>query len=64
MAEGLQWTCPADGWTIITPYGEDDLMKHVDMHSKDHHADMPMTEEQIKGITKTVNMAEVAYHRV
>lgn len=57
MAEGLQFTCPVCGWTVMSPKGEDDIMKHVDMHGKDYHADMPMTEDQIRSATKKVSMA-------
>ncbi len=59
MAEGLQFTCPVCGWTVLTPKGEEDLMKHVDMHSADYHADMPMTSGEIMEMTKTVEMPEM-----
>jgi predicted small metal-binding protein len=58
MAEGKQFSCPVCGWTLITPKGEEDLMKHVDMHGKEYHADMPMTPDQVRSATKTVNMPE------
>lgn len=56
MAEGLQFTCPVCGFTVITPKGEEDLMKHVDMHAMDFHSDMPMTHDQIMSMTKVVAM--------
>ncbi len=59
MAEGLQWTCPVDGFTVITPKGEDDLMEHIALHGKKFHADMPMTPDQVRSTTKKVEMPEM-----
>jgi hypothetical protein len=58
MAQGLQFTCPVCGWTVITPKGEEDLMKHVDMHGTEYHVAMAMDPDQIIRMTKTVNMPE------
>ena len=58
MAEGLQFTCPVCSWTVITPKGEEDLNKHVQMHKQDYHADMSMTPEQARSMVKKVNMPE------
>jgi hypothetical protein len=37
---------------VKSPWGEDDIVEHANMHGKIHHADMPMTEDQIKNMTK------------
>jgi predicted small metal-binding protein len=58
MAEGKQFTCPVCGWTMTTPKGEEDLMKHVGMHKEDFHADMEMTPDQVASLVKTVNIPE------
>ncbi len=58
LAEGKQFTCPVCGFTVATPKGEEDLMKHVQMHKQDFHGDMEMTPEQVASRVKTVNMQE------
>ncbi len=58
MAEGLQFICPVCSFTVITPKGEEDLMKHVQMHKQDFHGDMEMTPEQVASRVKAVNMPE------
>ncbi len=37
------FTCPACGWTVKTPWGENDIMDHAMMHSKNHHTEMMNT---------------------
>lgn len=56
MAEGMQFVCPVCSFTVITPKGEEDLMKHIQMHKEDYHPDMKMTPDQVKGLIKSVNM--------
>jgi predicted small metal-binding protein len=46
------FTCPVCGWMVKSPLGEDDIVEHASMHGKSYHADMPMTEDQIKGMIK------------
>lgn len=31
------FTCPTCGWTVITPFGEEDIIEHAILHSKQHH---------------------------
>jgi len=31
------FTCPTCGWTVISPFGDDDIMQDVILHSKNHH---------------------------
>ena len=46
------FTCPVCGWMVKSPLGEDDIVEHASMHGKHYHADMPMTEDQIRGMIK------------
>ena len=41
---------------MTTPYGEEDLTKHVMMHKEAHHPDMKMTEEQFRSKVKEVDV--------
>jgi predicted small metal-binding protein len=45
--EMKSFTCPACGWTVKSPWGDDDVLEYAQMHGKKRHADMPMTKEQI-----------------
>jgi hypothetical protein len=31
------FTCPKCGWTIKTPYGEEDNQDHIKLHNAKHH---------------------------
>jgi hypothetical protein len=33
------FTCPKCGWTIKTPFGEEDNADHVKLHNAKHHDD-------------------------
>ena len=46
------FTCPACGWTVKSPWGEDDIVEHANLHSKNHHPDMPMTSDEINNMIK------------
>ena len=46
------FTCPACGWMVKTPWGENDIVDHANLHSKNHHPDMPMSQEDITKIIK------------
>lgn len=46
-------TCPACGWSIKTPFGENDIVEHAMLHSKNHHPDMmSMKREDIMKMIK------------
>ena len=51
MAKMMSCEC---GWTMITPMGEGDLMKHVKMHMMDAHPGMNMSDDQMMKMMKTV----------
>jgi hypothetical protein len=34
------FTCPACGWNVKTPWGENDIIDHAMLHSKNHHTEM------------------------
>jgi len=36
-------TCPGCGWTIKTPFGENDVIEHAMLHAKNHHPEMKNT---------------------
>ena len=56
MAKALQFTCPTCGWSVTTPFGEEDLTKHVMMHKEARHPDMKMTEEKFRSMVKEVDI--------
>jgi hypothetical protein len=44
--------CPY-GWTVKSPWGEDDIVEHAQMHAKRHHPKMANTKkEEIKKMIK------------
>ena len=55
MAEGKQFTC-ACGWTITSPLGEEDVLKHAEMHANEYHPDLNLTREQLRRDVKSVQM--------
>lgn len=49
------FTCPGCGWTVKTPFGEDDIMEHSMMHAKKHHPEMVNTpRSELKKLIKEV----------
>lgn len=57
MADAKQFTCSC-GWTLISPVGEDDVLKYAEMHANEYHADMNLGREQLKGSIRTVPMPQ------
>ncbi len=51
MAKMMSCEC---GWTLITPMGETDLMKHAKMHMTDAHPGMKMSDTDMMKMMKTV----------
>ena len=33
-------TCPECGWSVKTPFGENDVIDHAMLHVKNHHPEM------------------------
>jgi len=33
-------TCPECGWTVKSPWGENDVVDHMVLHVKNHHPEM------------------------
>ena len=50
---GKMMSCDC-GWTMITPMGEGDLMKHAKIHVKDAHPGMKMSDSDMMKMMKTV----------
>ena len=50
--ETKSFTCPACGWMVKSPWGENDLTDHIKLHSKNHHPDMKMSQEEINKMIK------------
>ena len=46
------FTCPACGWMVKSPWGENDIIDHANLHSKNHHPDMPMSSADINKMIK------------
>jgi hypothetical protein len=40
-------TCPC-GWTIISPLGEEDVLKHTKIHLADNHPGSAITDDEIR----------------
>jgi hypothetical protein len=47
------FTCPACGWTVKTPFGENDIAEHSMLHAKNHHPEMMnMKKEDLMKMVK------------
>ena len=46
-------SCPC-GWTLISPQGNEDIKKHIQIHAKDHHPGLTETEDEVEKMIKTV----------
>jgi len=46
-------TCPC-GWTLISPQGEEEVMKHIGIHLRDIHPGMSITDDEISKMIRTV----------
>ncbi|MBI3841353.1 MAG: hypothetical protein HY297_05325 [Thaumarchaeota archaeon] len=46
-------TCPC-GWTVISPQGEDQAVKHILIHLHDIHPETSVNEAEIRATVKTV----------
>jgi predicted small metal-binding protein len=46
------FTCPACGWMVKSPWGEDDIGDHANLHSKNHHPDMKMSMDDVNKMIK------------
>jgi predicted small metal-binding protein len=51
MAKAMMCDC---GWTIVSPAGEADVMKHAKMHVMDAHPGMKISDQDFKKMMKTV----------
>ena len=50
--EMKSFTCPVCGWMVKSPWGENDIIDHANLHSKNHHPDMPMSKDEINKMIK------------
>ena len=55
MVKGEQFNCPC-GFSVTSPGGREDLMKHVMMHKEDRHPDMKMSQQQLESMIKQVDI--------
>jgi hypothetical protein len=51
MAKMMSCDC---GWTLISPMGEDDVMKHGMKHVADAHPGTNFTDDEMMKMMKTV----------
>jgi len=51
MAKMITCAC---GWTVISPQGEEDAIKHTTLHLKDVHPGTVITREEMKQMIKNV----------
>ena len=42
------------GFTIISSYGEENILKHAKIHLKDKHPDMKVSDEELKADIKNI----------
>jgi predicted small metal-binding protein len=46
-------TCPECGWTVKSPWGENDVIDHVMLHAKNYHPEMlKHSKEDLKKMIK------------
>ena len=46
-------TCPECGWTVKSPWGENDVMDHITLHAKNHHPEfLKHSKEDMKRTIK------------
>ncbi len=46
-------TCPECGWTVKSPWGENDVIDHMVLHVKNHHPEMlKHSKEDMKKMIK------------
>lgn len=50
------FTCPTCGWTVITPFGDDDIVEHAILHSKQHHSG-GLTRSNVEAVKKRIKDA-------
>ncbi|HEY3420698.1 MAG TPA: hypothetical protein VGK23_09115 [Methanomassiliicoccales archaeon] len=55
MVKALQFNCPC-GFSLITPNGMEELMKHVTAHKSDRHPDMNLSQKQLDSMIKEVDI--------
>ena len=46
------FTCPACGWTVKSPWGENDVADHANLHSKNHHPEIKMSKDELNKMIK------------
>ncbi len=47
------FTCPTCGWTVISPFGDDDIIDHAVLHSKNHHSGL-LTQSNAESVKKRI----------
>jgi predicted small metal-binding protein len=46
-------TCPECGWTVKSPWGENDIIDHTMLHAKNHHPEfLKHSKEDMKKMIK------------
>ena len=51
MAKMITCAC---GWTLISPLGDQDVYKHVNIHLKDNHPDAKVSDADLQRMVRTV----------
>lgn len=52
------FTCPTCGWTVISPFGDDDIMEDVILHSKNHHSG-GVTQSNAETVKKRIKDVQI-----
>jgi hypothetical protein len=50
------FTCPICGWTVTSPFGDDDIIDHAILHSKNHHSGL-LTKSNAEAAKKRIKDA-------
>lgn len=55
MVKAKQFTCPC-GFSVTSPYGTDDVMKHAAVHGSERHPEMKPSKDQLMEMVKDVEV--------
>ncbi len=55
MVKAKQYTCPC-GFSVTSPYGTDDVMKHAAVHGSERHPDTKTSKDQMMEMVKEVEI--------
>lgn len=57
MAKAKHFQCPFCDFNVTSP-DENEVMSHVMMHKREHHPDKDVSEQDVRGMMKDVEVPE------